>query len=73
MNKPVNLILEETKEKLSKTINESGLPAFLIELLIKDIHNQVVFLAQKELDKTKKDYEASLKAEGGIKNATDNR
>ena len=72
MNKPVNLILEETKQKLSQTINESGLPAFMIELLLKDIYSQVNFLAQRDLEKSKKDYEASLKAEGGIKNATDN-
>lgn len=60
MNKPVNLILEETKQKLSQTINESGLPAFMIELLIKDIYSQVNFLAQRDLEKSKKEYEASL-------------
>ena len=63
MNKPVNLILEETKQKLSQTINESGLPAFMIELLIKDIYSQVNFLAQRDLEKSKKEYEASLEKE----------
>ena len=63
VNKPVNLMLEETKEKLSKIINESGLPAFIVELIIRDIYNQVSFLKQKELEKSKKDYEESLKKE----------
>lgn len=63
MNKPVNLILEETKQKLSQTINESGLPAFMIELLLKDIYSQVNFLAQRDLEKSKKEYEASLEKE----------
>lgn len=69
VNKPVNLMLEETKEKLSKIINESGLPAFIVELIIRDIYNQVSFLKQKELEKSKKDYEESLKKEekGGLK------
>lgn len=63
VNKPVNLMLEETKEKLSKIINESGLPVFIVELIIRDIYNQVSFLKQKELEKSKKDYEESLKKE----------
>lgn len=63
MNKPVNLILEETKEKLGKIISESGLPAFIVELIIKDIYSQVNFLAQKDLEKSKRDYEASLEKE----------
>lgn len=61
MNKPANLIVEETKENLTKVINESGLPPFLLELIIRDIYNQISFLKQKELEKSKKDYEESLK------------
>lgn len=63
MNKPANLIVEETRENLSKVINESGLPPFLIEPIIRDIYNQISFLKQKELEKSKKDYEESLKKE----------
>lgn len=63
MNKPADLIVEETKEKLAKVINESGLPPFLLEPLIKDLYNQISFLKQKELEKSKKDYQESLKKE----------
>lgn len=63
MNKPANLIVEETKENLTKVINESGLPPFLLEPIIRDIYNQVSFLKQKELEKSKKNYEESLKKE----------
>lgn len=63
MNKPADLIVEETKEELTKIINKSGLPPFLLEPLIKDIYNQISFLKQKELEKSKKDYEESLKEE----------
>lgn len=63
MNKPADLIVEETKEELTKIINKSGLPPFLLEPLIKDIYNQISFLKQKELEKSKKDYQESLKEE----------
>lgn len=63
MNKPANLIVEETRENLTKAINESGLPPFLLEPILKDLYNQVSFLKQKELEKSKKDYEKSIKEE----------
>lgn len=63
MNKTADLIVEETKEKLTNTINESGLPPFLLELILKDIYNQISFLKKKELEKSKKEYEANLKKE----------
>ena len=61
MNKPANLIVEETGEKIAKIINESGLPPFLLEPLLKEIYKQISFLKQKELENSKKDYEESLK------------
>ena len=63
MNKPANLIVEETRENITKVINESGLPPFLVEPILKDIYNQVTVLKQKELEESKKSYEESLKKE----------
>lgn len=63
MNKPANLLVEDTKEELVKVINESGLPPFLVEPILKDIYNQVTVLKQKELEESKKSYEESLKKE----------
>ena len=63
MNKPANLIMEETKENIVKIINESGLPPFLVEPIIKDLYNQVSILKQQELEQSKKQYEDSLKQE----------
>lgn len=61
MNKPANLIVEETRENITKVINESGLPPFLIEPIVRDIYNQVIFLKQQEFEKSKKEYEESSK------------
>lgn len=69
MNKPANLIMEETKENIVKIINESGLPPFLVEPIIKDLYNQVSILKQQELEKSKKEYENSLNQEKEKKGA----
>lgn len=63
MNKPANLLVEETKENIVKTINESGLPPFLVEPILKDLYNQINILKQQELEQSKKQYEDSLKQE----------
>lgn len=63
MTKPANLIIEETKENLVKVINESGLPPFLLEPVLKDLYNQINILKQQELEQSKKQYEDSLKQE----------
>ena len=63
MTKPANLIIEETKENLVKVINESGLPPFLLEPILKDLYNQISILKQQELEKSKQEYENSLKQE----------
>lgn len=72
MNKPANLIVEETKANIVKIINESGLPPFLIEPIIKDLYNQVNILKKKELAKSKQEYEDSLKQEKEKKGAKKN-
>lgn len=72
MTKPANLIMEETKENIVKIINESGLPPFLVEPIIKDLYNQVSILKQQELEKNRQEYENSLKQEEKKKGARKN-
>ena len=71
MNKPADLIVEETKESIVKIVNESGLPPFLLEPILKEIYNQVSILKQQELEQSKKQYENSLKNEKEKKGAKD--
>ena len=53
MEKPLNLIIEEGKESIIKAVNSSGLPAYLLEPIIKDIYNEIVVLKNKELEESK--------------------
>lgn len=69
MNKPANLIIEETKEKIVKVINESGLPPFLLEPILKNLYDQISILKQRELEKSKQEYENSLNQEKEKKGA----
>ena len=71
MDKPTNLIMEETKLNIARVINESKLPAFLLEPLLKDLYSQVNILKQKELEQSRKEYENSLK-EKNKKEVNDN-
>ena len=54
MEKPLNLIIEEGKESIIKAVNSSGLPAYLLEPIIKDIYNEIVVLKNKELEESKR-------------------
>lgn len=53
MEKPLNLIIEEGKQNIIKAVNDSGLPAYLLEPIIKDIYNEIANLKIKELQESK--------------------
>lgn len=60
MNKPLDLQIEETKERILAAINGSKLPACLIELIVKDIYSEIILIKNNELQKSKEQYEKSL-------------
>lgn len=61
MEKPIDLKTEELKQNLLNVINESKLPVFIVELILKDIYNEVLFLKNNELMTSKEKYEEGLK------------
>lgn len=60
MNKPISMIVDETNEKIVRACNESGLPMCVLELIIKNIHNEISNLSEKGLAEDKAMYEQSL-------------
>lgn len=60
MNKPLDLQIEETKERILTAINDSKMPACLIELIVKDIYSEIILIKNNELQKSKEQYEKSL-------------
>lgn len=61
MNKPMTVIVKDTKEELAKTINECGLPAFILEPILQDFLTEVRIIAQKQYESDKAKYEEYLK------------
>lgn len=60
MNKPITVVYEELKEKLADLINTSGLPAFMIESILKDYLNETRIVAERQFRMDKAKYEQSL-------------
>ena len=60
MNKPLSLIYEDFKQELADLINNSGLPAFIIESVLQNylIETRTIVKKQYQIDKTQ--YEKSL-------------
>ena len=62
--KPIALMLEEAKQELVRTVNsliqEKGLPAYLIEPYVADLHSQLLLVKQKELSSSAAMYEKQM-------------
>ena len=61
MNKPTSMIIKETKIKLANVCNESGLSPIILDLIVKDIYNEVHNLAEKITSNEEVEYIKSLK------------
>lgn len=61
MDKPITVQIEETRQTIIDTINNSKLHPFILDTILKDIYNEVhlLFLSQTEQDR--KEYAKSQK------------
>ena len=60
MDKSINLIIDETKEKIMKDIVESKLPAGVMAMILNEITINVITQANAILLKEKAEYQKSL-------------
>lgn len=58
--KPISVARAEFVSKLTDLINNSMLPPFIIEPILKDMYNDVRVLAQKQLEADTKKYQEQL-------------
>lgn len=61
VNKPITLIRAELISSLTDSINNSSLPAFVIEPILKDLYTEISRLAQKQFEEDRKSYISALK------------
>ncbi len=48
MNKPLTLVIKETKKNLANICNESGLPPIVLDLIMQGIYFEIHSLAEKQ-------------------------
>lgn len=64
MNKPIILIREEVKQELANVINNSNLPAYIIEPILVEFLDETRRAGKKQLEIAKLQYEKALQEEG---------
>ena len=60
MDKPATLIREELIDDMVGLINNSGLPLFIIEPILKELYLEVKNGAQQQLESDKQQYQSFL-------------
>lgn len=60
INKPFSLIVEESKKTIIDVINQVNLHPTLLELVIKDIYNEVQYNAQTFAEHERNEYEQAI-------------
>lgn len=60
MNKPITLVIEETKTKLADIINTSGLPPFVIEPILSTFLQEAHAASKRQYEIDKIQYEQAI-------------
>ena len=60
MEKPISMIINETKMNLARICNESQLPTYILEPILKDLFEEARMLNEKQLQQDKMLYQQSL-------------
>ena len=61
IRKPLSVAKEEFVDTLTDLINNSALPRFIIESILKDMYADMKIIVRKEYELDKKRYEDALK------------
>lgn len=61
MNKPLTMIIKETRTKLANVCNESGLPAAILDLIVQGVYSEIHLVAERQATEEEKAYVESLK------------
>ena len=60
MDKPLSLVLRDTKKDLIQVCNNSGLPIFVLDMVIQDIAKDISIMATQQLQREEAAYLAAL-------------
>lgn len=60
INKPISVARDDLIGDFAKAVNESGLPIYMIEYIIRDFLNEVSRVAAQQAEKEKQQYQINL-------------
>lgn len=60
INKPISLIKEDFTTELINLCNNSNLPLFVVEYILKDLIQEIHLITKRQLESDKKQYEDAL-------------
>lgn len=63
MQKPMSVARKEFMDKVVNLVNESGLPLFVVEPILKELHGVVQAESENQYQREKEAYEEALKKE----------
>lgn len=63
MNKPLTIMIKETKIKLANICNESGLPPVILDLIVQGIYSEIHSLSERQTSEEEKSYIESMHRE----------
>lgn len=61
IEKPITVVRQEFIETITSVINNSNLPLFIVEPILRDIYLEVKSLSQRQYETDKEEYENKLK------------
>lgn len=61
MNKPLTMVIKETKAKLINICNESGLPPVILDLIMQGVYSEIHSLVEKQTAEEEKAYMEMIK------------
>ena len=56
MNKPITMVIKETKNKIANICNESGLSPIVLDLIMQGIYSEIHSLAERQVIEEEKAY-----------------
>ena len=61
-NKPITMVIKETKTKMISVINESGLPFAVLDLIMQGIYSEIHTLAERQASEEERAYIEAIKS-----------
>lgn len=68
MNTTISIAIEDFKNQIINDINSSGLPPCIVELVFKNILNDIEKMSRQQYEKEKMSNEKNKECKGGDKN-----